>query len=42
MNEDDIIEIEDEESGDTYFYDMYVEIDDMPSIVDLKQMIDEM
>ncbi len=42
FDSDEIIEIVDGESGDTYFYDVLVEIDDLPSIVDLRQMIDEL
>ena len=39
---EDFIEIVDEESGDTYFYEVPIEVNDMPSVVDVRLMIEEM
>lgn len=39
---DDIIEIVDDESGDTYFYEVEVEVDSLPSIIDLRCMISDL
>lgn len=40
--DDDVIEIEDAVSGDTYFYEVEVNLDSLPSIIDLRLMISDM
>ncbi len=37
---DELIEIVDEESGDTYFYEVPVEIDELPGVVDLRILLE--
>lgn len=41
FDEADIIEIQDTQSGDVYFYEVPVHLDGVLSFVDIQRMIDE-
>ena len=42
FDDEEILEIEDTETGDTYYYDVVVDLDAIPTLIDLREMIDEM
>jgi len=40
FDNDEVIEIVDDASGDTYFYEVPIEVDELPGIVDLRLMLE--